>query len=184
MIRSLLTLVGAGGIGYALYNYYNKQLALALEWEFKIKKVQVKNITKNGATLNLTASVLNKSAFSLEVKDYIINLYYKGVQIGTAQGDIPFNVNSDSWFDVPVIATIPFEAGKGILDDVGIDLITKKPILIDVKGDMNVVFANLERKVILNVKDVVLSQNLAGDIGIGKPIDKVTGFLNNLGIKL
>ena len=44
--------------------------------------------------------------------------------------------------------------------------------------------ANLERKVILNVKDVVLSQNLAGDIGIGKPIDKVTGFLNNLGIKL
>ena len=184
MIKTLLTLVGAGGISYALYNYYNQQLALALDWEFKFKNVKVKNIDKNGATLNLTVSVLNKSAFSLDVKDYNINLVYNGNQIGNAQGNRAFTVNGDSWFDVPVVATIPFQASKGLLGDVGLALITKKPILIDVKGDMKVIFASFERKVVFDVKDVVLTQDLASEVGLGKPIDKVTGFLNNLGIKL
>ena len=42
MIRSTLALIGIGGIGYALYNYFNKQLALALDWDFKIKKSKSK----------------------------------------------------------------------------------------------------------------------------------------------
>ena len=62
-MKKLLFIVGLGGIGYALYNYFNKQLALALDWDFKIKDVKINELTSNGVNLDLIISVLNKSSF-------------------------------------------------------------------------------------------------------------------------
>ena len=179
----ILTYLGIGGIGYALFNYYNKQLKLALDWKFKIKKFRVKGINKDGAKLQLLVSILNKSSFELTVKNYNINILYKGVVIGQSTGEIPFKVSGDSWFDVAVDSYIPFSSAKGVLDNVGVELITGKPIKVDIVGNMNVEFASVSREVEFNVRDYVVSQNLADEVGIGKPIDKVKGILEDIGIK-
>ena len=49
---------------------------------------------------------------------------------------------------------------------------------------MNVVFGSIPKEVSFNVKDVVLTKNLAKTIGIGKTIGKLNDFLRKLGIKL
>ena len=74
-------------------------------------------------------------------------------------------------------------SAKGVLDNVGVELITGKPIKIDIVGNMNVEFASVSREVEFNVRDYVVSQNLADEVGIGKPIDKVKGILEDIGIK-
>tara|TARA_B100000989_G_C19459772_1_gene435696 strand:+ start:218 stop:778 length:561 start_codon:yes stop_codon:yes gene_type:complete len=178
----LLTFLGLGGLGYAFYNYYNKQLDLALDWNYKIKNVKVINITKQGAKLNLLVQVTNKSNFTLNVKDYDLKVIYKGVEVGNSQSIRPITIPSDSFFEAEVITNILFDSAKGLLDDVAIDIITGKPLLVDIKGELNVNYGKIDRKVVVNVKDISVSKNVASDLGISKPIDSVKDFLGGLGI--
>lgn len=184
MIRNALIVLGIGGIGYALYNYFNKQLQLALDWDFKIKDLKVLRFDAYGIELDLLVSVLNKSSFKVEVKDYDIDVLYRNVKIGNAKNSIPFTVEGESWFDVPTRAYVQFKGTTGILDDLGMALLKNEPITFDVRGDMNVVFGSIAKKVKFNVKDVVVSKNISTDLGIAKPVTKVTDFLGNLGIKI
>ena len=86
-------------------------------------------------------------------------------------------VQGDAWFDVPVEADFQFETGKTILDELGVALLKTGAILVDVKGDMNVEFNKIKKEVIFNVKDVVVSENLAKDIGVDRIGGKITDFL-------
>jgi hypothetical protein len=55
---------------------------------------------------------------------------------------------------------------------------------IDVKGDMNVQFSNINKKIIFNKKDILLTENLGKDLGISKPLSDINKFLDKLGIKI
>lgn len=184
MVRTSLIVLGIGGIGYALYNYFNRQLRLALDWDFKIKDLKVNDFTGKGADLSLLVSVENKSLFALTVKDYDIDVIYDGVKIGNATSKKSFVVQSESWFDVPTRAFVAFKGAKGILDNFAIALLKNEPILFDVRGNMNVVFGNIPKKVVFNVEDVIVSTAIGTQLGIDKPIGKINDFLTNLGIKL
>lgn len=184
MLKKALIIAGIGGIGYAVYNYFQKQLQLALDWDFKIKDLRVVRLDNNGVELDLLVSVLNKSSFKINVKDYDIDVLYENVKIGNAKSTTPFTVEGESWFDVPTKAYVQFKGTKGILDDFGMALVKNEPITFDVKGNMNVVFGSIPKEVVFNVKDVVVSKNISSDLGIAKPIGKITDFLGNLGIKL
>lgn len=183
-MRKLLFIVGIGGIGYALYNYFNKQLALALDWDFKIKDFRVKDITSKGVDVNLIISVLNKSSFAIKVFDYDIDILYKGIKVGNAKNSSPFIIQGDSWFDVPTSAYIEFDSAKGILGDFGLAIVKKDSVKLDVKGAMNVEFSGIPKEVVFNVKDIIVSQNIADSVGLSKPIDSVTDWLGKIGIKI
>ncbi len=183
-MKKILFVLGIGGISYALYRYFTKQLALALDWDFKVKGVKVMYFDKKRAKLNLTISVYNKSIFELLVKNYDLDILYEDVKIGNAKTSTPFTVKGDSWFDVPTVVDIEFDSAKGILDEFGINLLMQKPIYIDVKGDMNVEFSNINKKIIFNKKDILLTENLGKDLGISKPLSDINKFLDKLGIKI
>ena len=183
-MKKLLFIIGLGGMGYGLYYYFKKQLLLALDFDFKFKDVKLKSIDQNGVDLELIISVLNKSSFALEVYDSDINIIYENTVIGNTKSVGKFIVQGNSWFDVPANAFIQFKGSEGILDDLGISLLTSKSINVDFIGKMNVVFGSIPKEVSFNVKDVVLTKNLAKTIGIGKTIGKLNDFLRKLGIKL
>lgn len=183
-MKKILYIVGLGGIGYALYSYITKQVALALDWDYKIKSVRVNELTKDGVNFDLILSILNKSSFSLEVKNYDIDVYYADVLIGKAKNNVPLVVAGDTWFDVPVRANVSFKGKQGVLKNLGITLLGAKPLLVDLKGEMNVVVGKLPKQILLNVKDVEISENLSEDVGLQKPISEVTKFLDKLGIKI
>ena len=183
-MKKILYIVGLGGIGYALYSYITKQIALALDWDWKIKTVRVNELTKDGVEFDLILSVLNKSSFSWEVKNYDIDVYYADVLIGKAKNDVPFVVAGDSWFDIPVKSNVSFSGKQGVLRNLGITLLGAKPLFLDLKGEMNVVVGKLPKQILLNVKDVEISENLSEDVGLQKPVSEVTQFLDKLGIKI
>lgn len=183
-MKKILYIVGFGGIGYALYSYITKQIALALDWDWKIKTVRVNELTKDGVDFDLVLSVLNKSSFSLKVKNYDIDVYYADVFIGNAKNNVPFVVAGDSWFDVPVKSSVSFSGKKSVLTNLGLTLLGSKPLLLDLKAEMNVVIGKLPKQILLNVKDVEFSENLSEDLGLQKPVSDLSKFLGNLGIKI
>ena len=203
-MKKLLFLLGLGGIGYGVYYYFTEQLKLALNWDFKITDFKLNSITSQGADIDLIISVLNKSSFAVEVKDYDIDVLYSGVKIANAKNDSRFTVQADSWFDVPTSAYISFDSAKGILGDLTKDkYITKEEreeikILekvntinskeeikkINRKGKMNILIAKIPKEIIFNAKDIMVSQNSADDLGLSKPINKINDLLGKLGIKI
>ncbi|MHA1474991.1 MAG: LEA type 2 family protein [Promethearchaeota archaeon] len=183
-MKKLLFLLGLGGIGYGVYYYFTEQLKLALDWDFKVSDFKLNSITSQGADIDLIISVLNKSSFAVEVKDYDIDVFYSGVAIAKAQNDNRFTVQADSWFDVPTSAYISFDSAKGILGDLGMTLLASKPIKITIKGKMNILIANIPKEIIFNAKDIMVSQNSAEDLGLSKPINKINDLLGKLGIKI
>ena len=183
-MKKLLFLLGLGGIGYGVYYYFTEQLKLAFDWDFKISDFKLNSITSQGADIDLIISVLNKSSFAVEVKDYDIDVLYSGVPIAKAKNDNRFIVEADSWFDVPTSAYISFDSTKGILGDLGKSLLSNKPITITVKGKMNILIAKIPKEIIFNAKDILVSQNGAKDLGLSKPINKINDLLGKLGIKI
>lgn len=183
-MKKILYIVGLGGIGYALYSYITKQVALAFDWDYKIKDAKVNELTKDGVNFDLILSILNKSSFSLEVKNYDIDVYYADVLIGKAKNEVPLVVEGDTWFDVPVKANVSFKGKKDVLKNLGITLLGAKPLLIDLKGEMNVVVGKLTKQILFDVKDVEVSENLSEDVGLQKPVSEVSKFLDKLGIKI
>tara|TARA_R110000782_G_scaffold49136_1_gene107069 strand:- start:971 stop:1522 length:552 start_codon:yes stop_codon:yes gene_type:complete len=183
-MKKILFILGLGGIGYGVYYYFTEQLKLALDWDFKISNFKLNTITSQGADVDLVISVLNKSSFAVEVKDYDIDLLYSGVAIAKAKSDGKFTVQADSWFNVPTSAYISFDSAKGILGDLGKTLLSNKPIKITVKGKMNILIANISKEIIFNAKDIMVSQNSADDLGLSKPINDINKLLGKLGIKI
>ena len=183
-MKKLLLLLGLGGIGYGVYYYFTEQLKLAFDWDFKISDFKLNSITSKGADIDLIISVLNKSSFAVEVKDYDIDVLYSGVPIANAKNDNRFTVEADNWFDVPTSAYISFDSAKGILGDLGKTLLSNKPIKVTVKGKMNILIAKIPKEIIFNAKDILVSQNGAKDLGLSKPINKINDLLGKLGIKI
>ena len=97
-MKKILFILGIGGISYALYSYFTKQLSLALDWDFKVKGVKVLYIDKKRTKLNLTISVYNKSIFELLVKNYDLDIIYENVKIGNAKTSTQFTVNGEQYF--------------------------------------------------------------------------------------
>ena len=183
-MKKILFFLGLSGIGYGIYYYFTEQLRLALNWDFKVSNFEVGAISSKGVTLNLIISVLNKSSFAVDVKDYNINLFYSGVNKATASSNNSFTVQADSWFDVPTTAFISFDSSKGILGDLGTTLLLNKPIKITIKGKMNIHLANIPKEIIFNAKDIMVSQNSADDLGISKTTNKINDLLGKVGIKI
>jgi len=183
-MKKLLFIIGLGGIGYGLYYYFRKQLDLALDFDFSIKDIEVLALDNDGVNLGLLISVTNKSSFAIEVIDYDIDMIYEGTNVAKAKSSQKFIVQGDSSFDVPTNAYIKFKGSEGILDDLGLSLLKSKSIKVDLIGDMNIVFGSISKEVIFNVKDVILTEDLAVTMGVNKTIDKLNKFLEGLGIKI
>lgn len=184
MIRKVLIFSGLAGLGYAFYNYFNKQLFLANQWEVKILNAKFNSIDKNGANLDLTILLLNKSSFAIEIQNYDLDILYDKKIVGKVKYDETFIVESDTWFSVPTNITLDFKILTRVLGDLGLDVLKDEPINIDIKGNMNTVFMGLNKQVIFDKKNILLSENIASDLGLGKSVGKITNVLGKLGLKL
>lgn len=183
-MKKLLFIIGLGGVGYGVYNYFKKQLALALDWDYKLTDIKVNNIDKRKADLLVTISILNKSNFALTVSNYKINVMYEDNLVGIAENNTPFVVNPDTWFGVPANVTINFDDVKSSLGDLGINLLSKKPLILKLNGVINVVYGNINKKVILANKQLVANENLTKSLKLGKAVDNINDLLEKIGIKI
>ncbi len=182
MIKKALYIIGLGGLGYAGYYYFNNQFNLALDWEFKVKDLYVKRFDKQGAEFDFTLSILNKSSFNIEVQNYDIDLLYEGMKVANSTKNEQFKVSAQSWFDIDSSAVIDFGSVTSVLDEFGVSLLKNEPLILNIKGELNLKMYGLSKKIIFNNQEVVVSENISKTLGVNKPIGQLTNFLDDLGI--
>ena len=81
-LKPTLIVSGLGIIGYALFNYYQKQLNFLKNIQYSLKGIKIVNITKDQVTLEITQSVYNSSNVNAQVTDMYLDLYLNGIKVG------------------------------------------------------------------------------------------------------
>ena len=183
-MRNTLLYIGGGIAVIALYRYFSKQIKLASNWDWRIKNLQLVNVQKDKARLKGTITFENVSNFNATINNYDITFGYGGVEIGRAVELVPFVVFPDSSFDIKVEGDVFFKnLGQAAVPFVT-DIINKRPIVFEMKGDVSFTFAGITKNLSLTNEQVEYSENLAQEYGFEKVVDRYIRWVDNLvGIK-
>lgn len=183
-MRNTLLYIGGGIAVIALYRYFSKQVKLASNWDWRIKNLQLLDVQKDKARVKGIITFVNVSNFNATINNYDITFGYGGVEIGRATEIVPFVVFPDSSFDVKVEGDVFFKnLGKAALPFVA-DIVNKRPITFEMKGDVSFTFAGITKNLSLTNQKVEYSENLAKEYGFEKAVDKYISWVDNLiGVK-
>lgn len=183
-MRNTLLYIGGGIAVIALYRYFSKQVKLASNWDWRIKNLQLLDVQKDKARVKGIITFVNVSNFNATINNYDITFGYGGVEIGRATEIVPFVVLPDSSFDVKIEGDVFFKnLGKAALPFVA-DIVNKRPITFEMKGDVSFTFAGITKNLSLTNQKVEYSENLAKEYGFEKTLDKYILWVDNLiGVK-
>ena len=131
--KTILFVVGGGIAVFALYRYISKQLALAMNWDYKIRYLTISNFDNESVTLRGVLQIINPSNFSLELNSYSLDFYYKGAFLAHAEDNKKILVQPDTTFDAPItlnvkLSTLGTKAlafGRDVFDQNQFDLALK-----------------------------------------------------------
>lgn len=98
-LKTGLWIAGIGGVAYAIYRFYSKQVKLAKDYDLSIVGVNLKTLSKNKAVFDIKTRFFNKSKIEVTVKKIYLDVYVEGNKIGYIQESkefaIPAKGNSD-----------------------------------------------------------------------------------------
>lgn len=81
-MRSLLFMLGVGGVGYGVVKYFMTQYEILHNSELKISGLRIKEKTKERVTLGVKLQIKNNSETSFTVKRYDIDIFVNNVLVG------------------------------------------------------------------------------------------------------
>jgi LEA14-like dessication related protein len=168
----------------ALALYFRRQVKLALEWDYRIKKISIKNFTKESAELEGVITFINKSNFNLKVFNYDLSFYYNQNLLGNTKSSKEFVVLPDTSFDVPIEGNLLFTGVKASLLPFATAVVRQKPIDVALDGVVSFEVGGIKKTLPLNMVEIEYSSDLAKELGFESPLEKgKTKISQLLGIK-
>lgn len=187
-MRKILFLGGVSMVGYAFYYYFKKQYNLAMNYAYKIKDVNVLNLTTKKATIDATVEITNKSNFQVSIDSYDLIFKFKGFSFAQTSSETPILVNPDSKFLVKAVGEIDFSNYKEILLPAVTDILQRKKIEIIVFGTMKVSFMGVSQTIEFDDRAFTYTEDLISDVGLSQKFEKSKGkvadILGKIGIKI
>jgi LEA14-like dessication related protein len=168
----------------AIALYFRRQVKLALEWDYRIKKISVTNFTKESAELEGIITFINKSNFNLKVLNYDLSFYYNENLLGNTKSSKEFVVLPDTSFDVPIQGNLIFTGVKASLLPFATAILRRKPIDISLDGVVSFEVGGIKKTLPLNMVEVEYSSDLAKELGFESALEKGKSKISELfGIK-
>lgn len=185
-MRTLLGFLGIGAIGFGFYTYFRKQLSLALNYEYKIKKLRVLNISENQLKIEGEIEIKNNSSFQVELSSYDLKFSLLGEQVATSSSNTPVVIAGDSSFKMKVNGVVDLKKASGVALNLIKDIALRKPVMFDVNGLINIKLLNIPYTIEFKNDKFTYSTDVLSDSGVSNKIlgitDKVTAALGQLGI--
>ena len=175
--KTILFVVGGGIAVFALYRYISKQLALAMNWDYKIRYLTISNFDNESVTLRGVLQIINPSNFSLELNSYSLDLYYKGAFLAHAEDNKKILVQPDTTFDAPIVLNVKLSTLGAKALAFGKDVFDQKAIRFGIEGEANVTFGGVTRDIDFDIPDYEYSADLAQEYNVSKPLTEVKDFL-------
>lgn len=137
-VRPYLILGGIGVIGYALYRYYMRQINFLKDITYQVVGLNVRSITANQISLDITTRIFNASNVEAVVKEMYLDFFINGVRVGNVNEVKDIVILPSKTTDVTFnFAFNPRLIGKNIIDILS-QSVSSKDLIFDVKGYIRV----------------------------------------------
>lgn len=78
IIFTVATFAAIGAIAFGFYQFYKRQMRLALSFCYKFSKINIITLSKTKLTLDLTLKIRNQSDIRLNLSDYSFQVWING----------------------------------------------------------------------------------------------------------
>jgi hypothetical protein len=178
--KTALFIIGGGMAVTALYLYIRRQVKLALEWDYSIKRISVRNVTNDKADLEGVISFKNTSNFQAKVLGYDLSFYYAGNLLGNTKSDNQFIVYPDTMFEVPIEGELLISGVKSSLLPLVTAVYNRQPITIQIDGIVSFEIAGVKKTLPLRMVSYEYSADLSQELGLSQPLENLKTKLTNL----
>lgn len=187
-MKKFLVVLGLAGIGFSFYYFFKKQLDLALDLTYNLKRFRLKNLTTDSAVVEASIEVVNRSSFSLVLKSYDLTFGYDQIPIARTASNVPIEIKSEQAFEIDATGEIDLKKASNALLPFVTNVIKKRPINLSINGYVQADFLGITQTINLDNKNVVYSNNLLSDLDLeedfDEAVDKIEDVLGNLGINI
>ena len=146
-MKKVLLIGGLGLAGFGFYRYFKYQINQAVNYGYAIKNFKVLGNDDESIKVELEIEIQNNSSFEVLVKSYDLKLFYKGKQFATSLSTEQFKVLPNSSFSLKTIGTINLQQTKGAVFPFLMDVVKRKPINIEVTGNIKVKFLGINHTI-------------------------------------
>jgi len=180
-MKKILYIGGFSLLAGSIYYYFKKQLELALQYSYDIKTWKIKTLNTSEVEADITISLVNKSAFKIDVLEYDLDIFYKDILITRTFSTQNIAINPNSSVDVVATANIQFKEAKKALLPVFLNVLERKPINISVAGYVKVKFVGIDHVITFNKDTFEYSSDILQEYGWADDLEKLKAklpFLN------
>lgn len=172
-MKKALVIGGVALAGFGLYRYFKYQVDLALNYDYKLKDFRVLGVEGDNIRVSATFNLTNKSNFEIEVISYDIDILFKDKKFANTSSAIPTKILPNSTFTIKGEGTININESKTAIVPFIKDVANRKPIDIQVSGEVKVVFLGIPTTLKFDKKKFNYSTDLLSEYKLDKPFDKL-----------
>jgi LEA14-like dessication related protein len=171
-MKKVLLFGGIGLAGFGLYRYFKYQVDMALNYDYKIKNFKVLGYDSENINVSLELEITNNSSFEILVKEYDLKLFYKGKNFANTKTKVPFAVLPNNSFNLKTEGVINIKDSKISIIPFIQDVLGRKPINVEVTGDVKVKFLGINYTLNFNNETFQYSADLLKDVGLSQKVNK------------
>jgi len=182
-MKKILYFVGFISFSGAMYLYLKRQLELALQYEYDVKKWKILKMDKEEAQVEIVVSLTNKSSFEIEILGYDLAFYYQDINVGRVFSTEKTGIKAEASIDIKTNTIVNFNTLKAAILPFVTAVLQKKPIDVTIDGYVRVKFLGLNHTIKFNKDQFNYSSNLLADLGLNNEWDKLKEkykFLNKI----
>ena len=167
-MKKVLFIGGLSLAGFGLYRYFKYQINQAMSYDYKIKSFKLVDVKGKDVTIAVTIEIINKSSFEVLIKNYDMQLFFKGIPFAKSTSTDPILISPNSSFIFQGQGTLNVDNAKLAILPFLTDVAEQKPIDIQVSGFIKVVFLSIPYTITFDKTDVNYSTDLLKDYGLSK----------------
>jgi LEA14-like dessication related protein len=159
--------------GFGMYRYFKYQVNMAMNYDYKIKDFKIDNIDGTNVTISLAVDIKNKSSFKVKVKEYDLQLAFKGIPFANTKSNVEMEILPESVFTFKTSGVISLDKAKTAIMPFVKDVMNKKPINVQINGYLKVQFLGIPSTIKFNSDEITYSQDLLSEYKLDKGYDKL-----------
>lgn len=172
-MKKVLLIGGIGLAGYGFYRYFKYQVNQAVNYGYSIKSLNVINSDSTSVTLEIEIEIQNNSSFEVLVRSYDLQLYFKDKQFANSKSNQSFKVLPNNSFTLKTTGKINLSELKQSVLPFVMDVLKRKPINIQVSGNIKVKFLGINSTLNFNKQEFTYSADFLKDYNLAKPVESL-----------
>jgi LEA14-like dessication related protein len=172
-MKKALLFGGLALAGFGIYRYFKYQVNMALNYDYKVKDFKIDKIEGSDVHISTSVEIKNKSSFKIKIKEYDLQLAYKGVNFANTRSNSQMDILPESVFTLKTSGVISLDKAKTAVVPFISDVFNKRPINVEISGLVKVVFLGIPSTIKFDSQQITYSQDLIKDYKLDKGYDKL-----------